>query len=235
MPVADARAVEQLQMALEALQQSSSTSSGLQRETGGRSHLPTDVTATQQQSSSPHVQSPSNTPPPTITSADLKPAEPSASSAPSQNPCLESQGLHIPPASAVVGAWDPWAEHLMGKSPSSPYYQPGSSDSDWDVPDVQHDHPDDPDSAQDHSSAPEAVEQDQEELASSAQAQSPCIASAMAEAQHRLDQLAGLAASHADVQQILARESDLGYAWGLIDNYTQHLQRQVWALNTAVY
>ena len=48
----------------------------------------------------------------------------------------------------------------------------------------------------------------------------------MAEAQHRVDQLAGLAASHAEVQQSLAREADLGYAWGLMSSYTEHLQRQ---------
>ncbi len=55
----------------------------------------------------------------------------------------------------------------------------------------------------------------------------PRVASAMAEAQHRVDQLAGLAASHAEVQETLAREADLGYAWGLMGGYTQHLQQQV--------
>ena len=44
---------------------------------------------------------------------------------------------------------------------------------------------------------------------------------------HRVDQLAGLAASHAEVQETLAREADLGYAWGLMGGYTQQLQLQV--------
>ena len=61
----------------------------------------------------------------------------------------------------------------------------------------------------------------------SGQHQNPEVASAMAEAQHRVDQLAGLAASHAEVQETLAREADLGYAWGLMGGYTQQLQLQV--------
>lgn len=50
----------------------------------------------------------------------------------------------------------------------------------------------------------------------------------MAEAQHRLDQLVGLAASHTEVQDTLSQGSDLGYAWELMASYTEHLQRQVW-------
>ena len=120
-----------------------------------------------------------------------------------------------------MSAWNPWAADLNRKSSSSPHYQPGSSDSDWDDREPQHDHPDDYAVIQDQPQSHFAKEQ-------TAGAGEDCrLPSAVAEAQHRLDQLVGLAASHAEVQKALARECDLGHAWGLIGSFTDHLQSQV--------
>ena len=234
MPVADVKAVEQLQQALEALQSSSSSASSpqvlsAQHEKVSARHPSTDMEAIQQSS-------PSSSPPPHYTpssdetSVNPHLAVPDAFSSPSQNPFPDSSELSLPPATAGVGAWNPWADDLNRRSSSSPHYQPGSSDSDWDDPDLLGDHPDDRGSAQDRSPAPRNIDQDQGELLGmTTQTESPRVASAMAEAQHRLDQLIGLAATHNELEQTLARETDLGYAWGLMNNYTENLQRQVWA------
>lgn len=240
MPVADVKAVERLQLALEALQSpsspSASSSPGLpaqrstaQHESGSSPHPPTGMEAMQLRtspSSSPHPRDTGHAKE-TLDDPDL--AAPDAYSSPSQNPLPDAAQPSPPPASAGVGGWNPWADDLNHRSSSSPHYQPGSSDSDWDDPDPQRNHPDDPDSAQDHPPHPTAAEQNQEGVTMGAsQTQTPPVASAMAEAQHRLDQLIGLATSHSgDVEQTLARETDLGYAWGLVDNYVEHLQRQV--------
>lgn len=53
------------------------------------------------------------------------------------------------------------------------------------------------------------------------------VRAALAEAEHRLDQLVGLAASSAEVQASLQESSQLGYFWGLFDSYAGHLQQQV--------
>lgn len=238
MPVADVEAVERLQLALEALQSSSSPSassppdlpaqhSTAQHESGSSHHPATDMEATQLRSS-PSFPHPQDTGHANETLDDPDLAALDAYSSPSQNPFPDSAQPSLAPASAGVGGWNPWADDLNRRSSSSPHYQPGSSDSDWDDPDHQQDHPDDPDSTQDHPPGPMAAEQNQQGVIMGAsQIQSSPVASAMAEAQHRLDQLIGLAASHSDVEQTLARETDLGYAWGLMDNYIEHLQRQV--------
>ena len=143
---------------------------------------------------------------------------------------------------AVADSWDQWAEAAHQTS-SSPHYTRGSSD--WDPQQDQldqqrgssQDQADRPTSDQlsddQHGAAAASAmaepEQGQHEQpsprAASAmtgaeqgqeQAPNPRAASAMAEAQHRLDQLVGLAASHAELQQTLARDCDLGYAWGLM-------------------
>lgn len=240
MPVADVKAVERLQLALEALQSSSSPSassspglpaqhSAAQHESGSGHHPPTDVEVTQLRSSPSSSLHPRDTGPANETLDEPDLATLGAYSSPSQNPFPNYAQPSPPPASAGVGGWNPWADDLNRRSSSSPHYQPGSSDSDWDDPDQQQDHPDDPDSTQDHPPHPTAAEQPQEGvITGTSQSQDLPVASAMAEAQHRLDQLVGLATSHSsDVEQTLARETDLGYAWGLVDNYIDHLQRQV--------
>ncbi|KAL0019773.1 hypothetical protein WJX79_007774 [Trebouxia sp. C0005] len=45
--------------------------------------------------------------------------------------------------------------------------------------------------------------------------------------QYQYDDQTGLAASHAEIQETLAQEADLGYAWGLMGGYTQQLQLQI--------
>ncbi|KAL3148717.1 hypothetical protein ABBQ38_014130 [Trebouxia sp. C0009 RCD-2024] len=225
---------------------SSSAELPSQHEGNGGSHdlhdeLPAEATV-QPSSSSPIV------PSPTKNSAHQNLVAPFGDAmSSSQSPFPDASGSHTPPASAAVGAWDPWAEDLIHKSPSSPHYQPGSSDSDWDDPDPSlhhpepplhdpdlalHSHADGPDSAQHYSPPPSIAGQDNShELPSSTpQPSSPDpnpVASAMAEAQHRLDQLVGLAASHTEVQDTLSQGSDLGYAWELMASYTEHLQRQI--------
>ena len=49
----------------------------------------------------------------------------------------------------------------------------------------------------------------------------------LAEVQHRLDQLVGLAASSDEVQASLQKDTDFGYAWGIIDTYVEEIKRQV--------
>ena len=231
MPVADVKAVEQLQQALDALPASSAPSPELQsqHETGRVHQPPIDMEAVQQHSlsSSPP---PGNTCPHNETSVKPNLAVLDDVPAPSQNPFPDSSEMSLPPASAGVGAWNPWADDLNHRSSSSPHYQPGSSDSDWDDPDLQRGCSDDPDSTQNDSPAARDVEQDQGKLVKrTTQSESSLVASAMAEAQHRLDQLIGLAAGHSEVEQTLAVEADLGYAWGLVNNHIEDLQRQVWA------
>ena len=220
----------QLQQALEALQSSSASSPELpsQPETSITHHPPPNREAIQQPSPS-FSRRPSDANLSKEASVDPNLAASDPFPTPSPNPISDSPELNLPPASAGVGAWNPWADDLNHRSSSSPHYQPGSSDSDWDDPDLLRDHPDHPDSAQDPSPAPRDFEQDQGEFSgtTTAQTESPRAASAMAEAQHRLDQLIGLAASHGELEQTLASETDLGYAWGLVDDYIQHLQRQV--------
>ena len=231
MPVADVTAVGQLQQALEALQSSSASSPELpsQHETSITHHPPPNREAIQRPSPS-FSRRPSDANLSKEASVDPNLAASDPFPTPSPNPISDSSELNLPPASAGVGAWNPWADDLNRRSSSSPHYQPGSSDSDWDDPDLLRDHPDDPNSAQDPSPAPRDFEQDQGEGSGiTAQTQSPRAASAMAEAQHRLDQLIGLTASHGELEQTLASETDLGYAWGLVDDYVQHLQRQVCA------
>ena len=228
MPVADVKAVEQLQQALEALQSSSASSSALplQHETGGMHHPSIDMEAVQQHS--PSSSHPSNTCPSNDIIVETNLAVLDDATSPSQNPFPDSSELSLPPASAGVGAWNPWADDLNRRSSSSPHYQPGSSDSDWADPDPPYDHADDPESAQNDSHAPRDVEQNQGGLdGRTTPTESPRVASGMAEAQHRLDQLLGLAAGHSELEQTLAIEADLGYAWGLVNNHIELLQRQV--------
>lgn len=49
----------------------------------------------------------------------------------------------------------------------------------------------------------------------------------LAEVQHRLDQLVGLAASSGEVQASLEKDTDFGYAWGIIDTYAEEIKHQV--------
>lgn len=238
MPVADEHALEELHIALGAIHDYISTSPALLFEDeahGGHGLLNEPLAeADQQHSSLSEVRNPSK-----ITrSADQNAIEPfEAASPPSQSPFPDVSGSHTPPASAGGGAWDPWAEELIGKSPSSPRYQPGSSDSDWGDPvddphPPLHDYPDNPDSPQDHPPFPSALGQDHKQdvpksIPEPENPVNPRVASALADAQHRLDQLVGLAASHAEVQQTLSQGTDLSYAWGLMPSYTQQLQCQV--------
>lgn len=230
-------AAQQLQLALDALQY---TADSPQSQTHDDRHQsPGHADATQPQATQPYAthshvtqqQQPSALSQSQISSKMWRPTDPSADqsgvppspTSPSQNPFAESSGLRSPQASAGVGAWNPWADDLNHKASSSPHYQPGSSDSDWDDPEPRHDHPDDPVVIQNW---PQSHEEFGEEQAVYANDDSR-VKSAVAEAQHRLDQLVGLAASHAEVQKALARECDLGYAWGLIGTFADHLQHQV--------
>lgn len=239
--VGDSSGVQQLQLALERIQSSSSSSVH-------QAHLPNpqDTAAALSSSSSPghsphryelHAESPAH--------------EGQTSSSSPQNPFAEATRSHI--FQQTADPWDPWAEPSHQQSSSSPHYRPGSSDGDWDEQHQHADQPDDHPSAHHHSQIPQPDHHAEDEQttsdsrAVSGKGQSPRQdpyssaaegddpghdrnpreASAMAEAQHRVDQLAGLAASHAEVQETLAREADLGYAWGLMGGYTQHLQQQV--------
>ena len=49
----------------------------------------------------------------------------------------------------------------------------------------------------------------------------------LAEVQHRLDQLAGLAASSGEVQASLQKDADFSYAWGIINSYAEEVKHQV--------
>lgn len=53
------------------------------------------------------------------------------------------------------------------------------------------------------------------------------MTAALAEAQHRLDQLAGLAATSAEVEASLQRDADFGYAWGITDGFAEEINHQV--------
>lgn len=53
------------------------------------------------------------------------------------------------------------------------------------------------------------------------------MSASLAEVQHRLDQLVGLAASSTEVQAQLQQDTDFGYAWGLIDGFADKIQQQV--------
>lgn len=236
--------VQQQQLALERLQTSSSSP--------GRAEPPVSP---QHPSDSPpkssdaaaHASSPSPAHSPhqhqsLSESPTYPPQTPSSSSA--QNPFPDTAAVNsFQPA---ADPWDPWAEGPTHQS-SSPHYLPGSSDSDWDESHDAQAHPDHDTSVEDQSSHTLHAGQEEEEgtVHSSGQqtnpslasvkadsrdpghGQNPRVTSAMAEAQHVVDQLAGLAASHADIQDTLARKADLGYAWGLMGGYTQHFQRQV--------
>ncbi len=238
--VGDSSAVQQLQLALERLQSSSSSSVN-------QAHLPNPQGTAAVLSS---FSSPGHSPHWHELQAESPAHEGQTSSSSPQNPFAEATGSHS--FQPTADPWDPWAEPSHQQSSSSPHYQPGSSDSDWDE---QHQHDDQTDvhpSAHDYTKSPQPDHHEEDEQAafgsravsgkghhprqdpySSAEGdnpgleQNPRAASAMAEAQHRVDQLAGLAASHAEVQETLAREADLGYAWGLMGGYTQHLQHQV--------
>ena len=238
--------VQQLQLALERLQPSSSSP--------GRAEFPVPL---HQPSDSPleppdaaaHASSPSSAHSPQHQSLSKIPAYPPQI----ESPSFSSAQKPFPDAAATVNSfqpaadpWDPWAEGPNHQS-SSPHYLPGSSDSDWDELHDAQAHPDRDTSAEDQSSHTLLAGQEEEAGAthSSGQqtnpslasvkadsqdpghSQHPTVTSAMAEAQHMVDQLAGLAATHADIQDTLARKADLGYAWGLMGGYTQHFQRQV--------
>ena len=156
---------------------------------------------------------------------------------------------------AAADSWDQWAE-AANRSSSPPYYTRGSSDWDLQQDQLdQRDQrgssqdqtarpasdqlSDDQHGSAAGSAMAEAEEGQHEEpnpRAASAAAEGeqgqqqepkPRAASAMAEAQHRLDQLVGLVASHAELQQTLARDCDLGYAWGLMGGLVPYLQQQV--------
>ncbi|KAL0035553.1 hypothetical protein WJX77_011820 [Trebouxia sp. C0004] len=241
----DSSGVQQLQLALERIQSSSSSSVH-------DAHLPDPRPQ-------PHgtaavlssFSSPGHSPHRHELQAESPGHEGQASSSSPQNPFAEPTGSShsFQPA---ADPWNPWAEPSHQQSASSPHYWPGSSDSDWDEQHQYDDqtrvHP----SAQDHSKAPHPDHHEEDEQATSdpravsiegyspkqdpyssaerddpGHDQNPRVASAMAEAQHGVDQLAGLAASHAELQETLARQADLGYAWGLIGGYTQQLQQQI--------
>ena len=226
LPAGDLGAVQKLQTAIDTLQQSFAASPE-KFEAGNSLGASVNDAVPKSPATSPDTQRPSS---PSLQqhspSRVERPADPAGqagraspcSSLRDQKPFPEYSGLSSPQVSAGVGAWNPWADDL--KSSSSPHYQAGSSDSDWDESKPQQFNPDDCAMLSDEPYG-QAIERQEEEVPQNAR-----VASAMAEAQHRLDQLAGLAASHAEVQETLGRQCDLGYAWGLISHYTEHLQRQ---------
>jgi len=241
--VGDSLGVQQLQVALERIQSSSSSSAH-------DAHLPDPQP--QPQDTAPELStftSPSHSPHQHELQAESPAHEDETSSSSPQNPFAEATGSHS--FQPTADPWDPWAEPSHQQSSSSPHFRPGSSDSDWDEQHQYDDQTDDHPSAHDHTQSPQPDHEEDEQAIpdsravsgkgqsprqdpyssaegdSPGQHQNPRMASAMAEAQHRVDQLAGLAASHAEVQETLAGEADLGYAWGLMGGYTQHLQQQV--------
>ena len=248
----DSAGVQQLQLAPERLQTSSSSPGRAEpsvspHQLSDSPPKPSDAAAHASSLSpahSPHQhQSLSESP-------TYPPQTPSSSSA--QNPFPDA-AVAVNSFQPAADPWDPWAEGPNHHS-SSPHYLPGSSDSDWDELHDHSDHPEHNTSAEDQSSHTLHAGQEEEAGAtrSSGQqtnpslasvkadsqdpghSQNPRVRSAMAEAQHVVDQLAGLAATYADIQDTLARKADLGYAWGLMGGYTQHFQRQV-CFRLAIY
>jgi len=243
--VGDSSGVQQLQLALEKIQSSCCSSVH-------DAHLPDPQPRPQPQGTAAVLSSflsPGDSPHRHELQTESPAHEGQPSSSSPQNPFAEATGSHS--FQPVADPWDPWAEPSHQQSSCSPHFRPGSSDSDWDEQHQYDDQPDDHPSAQDSQlPQPDHHEEDKQatsdsramsgeghiprqdpyssaEGGSPGQDQNPRVASAMAEAQHRADQLAGLAASHAEVQETLAREADLGYAWGLMGGYIQHLQQQV--------
>ncbi len=217
--VGDSSGVQELQLALERIQSSSSSVHDAEPPAPDPAVQPAASPSSPKEDPRPKARSLGGLPSDEAQPASSSPQNPDAAAyqsfQPSNNP------------------WDPWAEQPTQQS-SSPQYLPGSSDSDWEEQQHQHDHQDDPGSVQNqahmsgslHHEA-QAAEAPASMPQSPAQGPNPRIGSAMAEAQHRVDQLAGLAASHAEVQETLARDSDLGYAWGLMGKHIQQLQQQV--------
>ena len=240
--VGDSSGVQQLHITLERIQSSSSSSAH-------DAHLPEPQPQPQITAPLSSFTSPGHSPHRHELQAESPAHEDQTSSSSPQNPFAEATGSHS--FQPTTDPWDLWAEPSHQQSSSSPHYRPGSSDSDWDEQHQHDDQPDDHLSAHDHSQFPQLDHEEDEQAIpdsravsgkgqsprqdpyssaegdSPGQHQNPRMASAMAEAQHRVDQLAGLAASHAEVQKTLAGEADLGYAWGLMGGYTQHLQQQV--------